>query len=114
MKNKLTVNTLAMGNLKQRKKQYTIMIIGIILAMIFTSGVPFFIMVIPKLHNDILILLPLDPITHAVIRTGYHQKILGAVAGFIGFVSHFHGNESIFGSMNEQHRYITVQHSVHR
>lgn len=43
MKKKLTVNTLAMGNLKQRKKQYTIMIIGIILAMIFTSGVPFFI-----------------------------------------------------------------------
>lgn len=43
MKKKLTVNTLAMGNLKQRKKQYTILIIGIILAMVFSSGVPFFI-----------------------------------------------------------------------
>lgn len=43
MKKKLTVNTLAFGNLRQRKKQYTLMIIGIILAMIFTSGVPFFI-----------------------------------------------------------------------
>lgn len=43
MKRKLTINTLAMGNLKQRKKQYTILIISIILAMIFTSGVPFFV-----------------------------------------------------------------------
>ena len=43
MKKKLTVNTLAMGNLKQRKKQYTILIIGIILAMIFSSGTMFFI-----------------------------------------------------------------------
>lgn len=41
MKKKLTVNSLALGNLKQRKKQYTIMIIGIILAMTFTSGVLF-------------------------------------------------------------------------
>ena len=31
-KNKLTINTLAMGNLKQRRKQYTILIIGIIFA----------------------------------------------------------------------------------
>lgn len=39
MKNKLTVNRLAMGNLRARRKQYTLMIIGIILAMIFSSGV---------------------------------------------------------------------------
>ena len=43
MTKKLTVNTLAFGNLRTRKKQYTLMIIGIILAMIFTSGVPFFV-----------------------------------------------------------------------
>jgi ABC-type antimicrobial peptide transport system permease subunit len=45
MKNKkrLTINTLALGNLKQRKKQYTIMIIGIILAMVFSSSILFFI-----------------------------------------------------------------------
>ncbi len=43
MKRKLTINTLAMGNLKQRKKQYTILIIGIILAMVFSSGITFFI-----------------------------------------------------------------------
>ncbi len=43
MKRKLTINTLALGNLKQRRKQYTILIIGIILAMVFSSGVPFFI-----------------------------------------------------------------------
>ena len=42
-KNKLTINTLAMGNLKQRKKQYTILIIGIILAMVFSSGIMFFV-----------------------------------------------------------------------
>ncbi len=38
MKKKLTVNTLALGNLKQRRKQYTIMIIGIILAMVLSSS----------------------------------------------------------------------------
>lgn len=44
MKNrKLTVNRLALGNLKTRKKQYTLMIIGIVLAMIFSSGMLFFI-----------------------------------------------------------------------
>ena len=42
MKKKLTINTLAMGNLKQRKKQYTILIIGIVLAMVFSSGIMFF------------------------------------------------------------------------
>ena len=43
MKKKLTVNRLAMGNLRARRKQYTLMIIGIILAMIFSSGVLFFV-----------------------------------------------------------------------
>ena len=43
MKHKnLTVNKLAFGNLKARKKQYTLMIIGIVLAMIFTSAAMFF------------------------------------------------------------------------
>ncbi len=40
---KLTINTLAMGNIRQRKKQYTVLIIGIILAMLFSSGTVFFI-----------------------------------------------------------------------
>lgn len=40
MKSKLTVNTLALGNLKNRKKQYTSLIIGIILAMMFSSAIP--------------------------------------------------------------------------
>ena len=39
---KLTVNKLAFGNLRARKKQYTLMIIGIILAMVFTSASMFF------------------------------------------------------------------------
>ena len=38
----LTINKLALGNLKQRRKQYTILIIGIILAMVFSSGTLFF------------------------------------------------------------------------
>ena len=42
-KKKLTINTLAMGNLKQRKKQYSILSIGIILAMVFSSGIMFFV-----------------------------------------------------------------------
>lgn len=42
MKKRLTVNDVALGNLKQRKKQYTLMIIGIILAMVFSSSVTFF------------------------------------------------------------------------
>lgn len=41
-KKKLTVNDLAGSNLKTRKKQYSIMIIGILLAMIFSSGMLFF------------------------------------------------------------------------
>ena len=38
-KKKLTINTLAFGNLKNHKKQYVVMIIGIILAMVFSSSV---------------------------------------------------------------------------
>ena len=41
-KKRLTVNTLALGNLKHRKKQYAILIIGIILAMVFSSSTLFF------------------------------------------------------------------------
>lgn len=41
-KKNLTINTLALGNLKQRRKQYIILIIGIILAMVFSSSTLFF------------------------------------------------------------------------
>lgn len=43
MKNKLTINTLAKSNLKMRKKRYAVMIIGILLAMVFSSGILFFV-----------------------------------------------------------------------
>lgn len=43
MPKKLTINAIAMGNLKHRKKQYLALILGIFLAMIFSCGVPFFI-----------------------------------------------------------------------
>lgn len=43
MKKKLTFNSLALGNLKHRKKQYTLLIIGIILSMVFSASVPFLI-----------------------------------------------------------------------
>lgn len=39
---KISMNTLALGNLRQRKKQYAIMIVGIILAMVFSSGILFY------------------------------------------------------------------------
>ncbi len=45
MKNKtkkLSFNALALGNLKHRKKQYILLIIGIILSMVFSSGATFF------------------------------------------------------------------------
>ena len=42
MKKRLTINSLALGNLKQRRKQYAIMIVGIILAMVFSSSTLFF------------------------------------------------------------------------
>ncbi|MCH5317641.1 MAG: ABC transporter permease [Eubacterium sp.] len=55
-KEKLTVNTLALGNLKQRRKQYTILIIGIILAMVLSSGILFFLFssyeTFNKMHSD--------------------------------------------------------------
>ena len=42
MKNKLTVNDIALANIRQRKKQYLIMIIGIVLAMVFSGSIVFF------------------------------------------------------------------------
>lgn len=39
MKKKLTVNTLAVGNLKNRKRQYISLITGIVLAMVFSSSI---------------------------------------------------------------------------
>ena len=41
-KKKLTINALAGSNLRKRKKQYAIMFIGIILAMVFSSSIIFF------------------------------------------------------------------------
>lgn len=53
MKNKkLTVNRLALGNLKTRKKQYLLMIVGIVLAMIFSSGMLFFISCIQSSREE--------------------------------------------------------------
>ena len=44
MKNKkLTFNALALGNLKHRKKRYTLMILGIVLSMMFSSSIIYFI-----------------------------------------------------------------------
>lgn len=42
MAKKLTINAVAMGNLRHRKKQYIALVIGVVLAMIFSCGVPFF------------------------------------------------------------------------
>lgn len=42
MKKKLTVNSLALSSIKTRKKQYALMIVGIIFAMIFSSAILFF------------------------------------------------------------------------
>ncbi len=42
MAKKLTVNMVAMGNLKNRKKHYIGLVTGILLAMIFICGIPFF------------------------------------------------------------------------
>ncbi len=42
-KKKLTYNALALGNLKNRKKQYTLLIIGIILSMTLSSSFTFFV-----------------------------------------------------------------------
>ncbi len=54
MKKKPTINTLALGNIRQRKKQYTVLIIGIILAMIFSSGTLFFISTISTSTDEIM------------------------------------------------------------
>ncbi len=42
-KKKLTFNSLALGNLKHRKKRYTLMILGIILSMVFSSSIIYFV-----------------------------------------------------------------------
>lgn len=41
-KQKLTYTSLALGNLKNKKKQYLLMIFGIVLSMVFSSGVIYF------------------------------------------------------------------------
>ena len=41
-KHKLTVNQLAVGNLKMRKKQYLVLIVGIILSIAFSASILFF------------------------------------------------------------------------
>ena len=41
-KKKLTFNALALGNLKHRKKRYTLMILGIVLSMVFSSSIIYF------------------------------------------------------------------------
>ncbi len=41
-KKKLTFNSLALGNLKHRKKRYTLMILGIVLSMVFSSSIIYF------------------------------------------------------------------------
>ncbi len=43
MKTKLTINSLARSNLKHRKKQYTLMFVGIFLSMLFSSTMLFFV-----------------------------------------------------------------------
>ncbi len=43
MKNKMSYSKLALGNLKQRRKQYTVLVIGIILSMFFSSASLFFV-----------------------------------------------------------------------
>ena len=42
MKHKLTINRLAWNTIRHRKKQYAVLIVSIVLAMIFSSGVPLF------------------------------------------------------------------------
>ena len=41
-KKKLTFNALALGNLKHRKKRYTLMVLGIVLSMVFSSSIIYF------------------------------------------------------------------------
>lgn len=64
-KNKLTINQLAVGNLKQRKKQYAIMIIGIILAMTFSGSVIFFMFSASETYRQ-----------RALRETGYQDAIV--------------------------------------
>lgn len=52
---KLSINTLALGNLRERKKQYTVLILSIILAMIFVSGVPFFLSCLSSSQEELRI-----------------------------------------------------------
>ncbi len=42
-KKKLTFNSLALGNLKNRKKRYVLMILGIVLSMVFSSSIIYFV-----------------------------------------------------------------------
>lgn len=53
MRKRMTTTTLTLGNLKHRKKHYTVLIIGIILAMLFSSGTLFFISCMKSSEDEI-------------------------------------------------------------
>lgn len=71
---KLTVNRLAFSNLKARKKQYTLMIIGIVLAMVFSSGIIFFISCMTTSLNEL-----------SYSSYGYQDMIMGRVTNVEAF-----------------------------
>ena len=50
---RLTVNTFALQSLKKRKKQYAALIVGVILAMVFSSGTLFFVSCLSSSKKEI-------------------------------------------------------------
>ena len=87
-KKKLTYNSLAFSTLKNRKKSYALMIIGIVLAMVFSSGVPFFISCMQSSRNEIQYRKQGKQETIVLNAQNYDFDIpieQGAIDGEIGF-----------------------------
>ena len=87
-KKKLTYNSLALSSLKNRKKSYALMIIGIVLAMMFSSGVPFFISCMNSSQNEIQYRKQGKQETIVIDAQNYDFDIpteQGAIDGDIGF-----------------------------
>lgn len=51
---RLTVNTFALQSLKTRKKQYAALIVGVILAMVFSSGTLFFVSCLSASRRELI------------------------------------------------------------
>ena len=94
-KKKLTINALAFGNLKNHKKQYAVMIVGIILAMVFSSSVIISIFSLNASNiemnkkalgaQDVILIDATEELMNEIVKDGYVEEY--GFAHMVGYAS---------------------------